>query len=67
MSGQIKKFIDQIVEQRAHGNPVLAQTTHTKLLLKGIDPARYSAGSPDDPAVLAQLKRIASDLGVSLT
>lgn len=64
MAGQIKQMIDSIVAQRAKGNPTIALTTKTKLVLKGLNPDRFDAGSPDDPAVIAKVKAIAAELGV---
>jgi hypothetical protein len=64
MAGQIKHMIDSIVEQRAKGNPTIALTTKTKLVLKGLNPDRFDSGSPDDPAVITKVKAIAADLGV---
>ncbi len=66
MAGQIKAMIDQIIQQRSKGNSVLASTTTTKLILQGIDPAKFTAASPDDPAVIAKLRQLASDLSVTL-
>ncbi len=63
MPGQIQHIIDAIVEERSHGNPVLASATRSKLLLKGIDPSRYTNMSPDDPEVMAKLKEIAKESG----
>jgi hypothetical protein len=64
MAGVIKRMIDSMVEQRARGNPTVALTTKTKLVLKGLNPDRFSASSPDDPATIAKLRAIATDLGV---
>ena len=64
MPGKIKLTIDSIVEKRSRGNPVLANTTRTKLIMKGIDISKYTATSEDDPAVLAKLDVIAKELGV---
>jgi hypothetical protein len=64
MAGQIKRMIDSIVEQRARGNPTVVVTTRTKLVLKGVNPDRFHANSPDDLAVISKLKAIAADLGV---
>jgi len=64
MAGMIKRMIDSIVEQRAKGNAAIALTVQTKLVLKGLNPDRFNASSPDDPAVIAKLKAIAVDLGV---
>ena len=65
MSGQIKALIDHIIESRAKGNSTIVNTTRTKLILKGINPSKYTAESPDDEAVLSQLHQIAAELGVS--
>ena len=66
MAGQVRAMIDQIVEQRSKGNSVLATTTLTKLILKGLDPARYDANSPDYPIVIARLREVAAELNVTL-
>ncbi len=67
MAGKIKLLIDNLVEQRAQGNPSLESTTRTKLLLKGIDGTKYTASSDDDPAVIQKIREIAKDMGVQLT
>jgi len=66
MAGQIKRLIDEIVEQRAKGNPLLVETTRAKLIFKGLNPARFHGGSPDDPKIIAKVRAIAVDLGVEL-
>jgi hypothetical protein len=66
MAGQIKMMIDQIIEERSKGNALLVSTTQTKLILKGFDPVKYDASSPDDPAVIARLRQVAADLNVTL-
>lgn len=66
MAGKIKKIIDSIINQRSSGNPVLASTTKTKLLIKGIDPDKYSDSSDDDPSVIAKLEALAAELNVKL-
>ncbi len=65
MAGQIRRALDSIISRRAHGDPTLVTTTKTKILLKGVDPDRFDAHSPDDPVVLAKVQAIARDLGVS--
>lgn len=67
MAGKIKVLIDNLIEQRAKGNPSLESTTRTKLLLKGVDGAKYTASSDDDPAVIEKIRQIAKDMGVQLT
>lgn len=66
MAGQIHAAIERIVSSRSNGNAALAQATRTKLLMKGIDAAKWSASSPDDPGVLAKVKQAAADFGVPL-
>ena len=66
MAGQVRAMIDQIIAKRSNGNPVLASTTQTKLILKGIDPNKYDASSPDDPQVIARLRELAAELSISL-
>jgi hypothetical protein len=66
MPGKIKIMIDRIVAERSHGNQTLVTTTKTKLLLKGIDPDKFSATSPDDPEIIARLQVLAKDLNVKL-
>lgn len=63
MAGQIKRMLDSIVEQRAKGNPVLIQTTKTKLSLKGLSPDKFDTASPDDPALIEKVKAVAAELG----
>lgn len=67
MSGLVKKMIDTIVLERSKGNVVIANSTRTKLLLKGIDPFKYTSASDDDASVIARLRSVAVDLGVRLT
>lgn len=62
MAGKIKKMIDSIIEQRAKDNPMLAGVIKTKLMLKGIDPSKFSATSDDDPAVISKLEGLMKEL-----
>jgi hypothetical protein len=66
MPGVIKSMLDRIVEARAKGNQAIRYSTITKLNLKGIAPAKFTASSPDDPAVIARVRAIAAELGVSI-
>lgn len=66
MGGKIKQMIDTIVAQRSKGNPAIAKAVKAKLILKGINPDGYTAGSADDPAVLRLLDNMARELGVSI-
>jgi len=61
MAGKIKKMIDSIIEQRAKDNAMLARVIKTKLILKGIDPSKFSAQSDDDPAIIRKLESLMKD------
>jgi hypothetical protein len=66
MAGQIKAMLDRIIVERAKGDSVLVPLTRAKLILKGFDPDRFGPNTPDDPAVIARIRQIARELGVSL-
>ena len=66
MAGQIKTMLDRIIVARAKGDSVLMPLMKAKLILKGLDPDRFGPNTPDDPVVIARIKQIASELGVSL-
>lgn len=66
MPGQIKRMMDSILADRARRNPTLALTTKTKLILKGMNPDRFTSTSEDDPAVIAKLRAFASELGITV-
>ena len=65
MAGQIKKMLDQIIETRSQGELIIALTTRTKLVLKGVNPDHYGSDSKDDPEIIARVKEIAKELGVT--
>jgi hypothetical protein len=62
MSGKIKKMIDTLFTPRVNDNAMLAGIYKTKLMLKGIDPSKFSTHSPDDPAVIAKLEGLLKEL-----
>jgi hypothetical protein len=66
MAGLIKQMIDTIIEKKTRGNPTLVLTTKTKFILKGLNPDSYTASSTDDPAVIAKLRVIASEMGITM-
>jgi len=66
MAGQIKTIIDHILQERSKGNQTLMQTTKTKLILKGLNPDKWSLLSDDNPEVLAKVKTIAAEFGISV-
>jgi len=62
MAGKIKQMIDTIITQRGKDNAMLAGILKTKLMLKGIDPSKFTAQSPDDPAVISKLEAILKEI-----
>lgn len=66
MAGQIKSMFDRVIEKRAKGNPTVALMTKTKFVLRGLNPDRYDRTSPDDADVLAKVKAVALEMGVSV-
>lgn len=62
MAGKIKQIIDSIIEQRAKDNPMLERVIKTKLILKGINPNKYTLQSDDDPVVLGKLEKMMREL-----
>ncbi len=66
MAGQIKTLIDKIVAMRSKGDPIIASTTKTKMILKGINIKNYDHQSEDDEAVIQRLHEIAEGFGLRL-
>ncbi len=66
MNGKAKQLIDAIIAQRSGGNPTLMITTRTKIMLKGVNPERFLASTPDDPVIIDKLRRIGQELGVQI-
>lgn len=64
MPGKIRLMLNHIIEKRSEGNPTLAMTTRTKLILKGLNPDRYDASSADDPVIVEKVKAVAREMGV---
>jgi len=66
MAGKINRQLHLIISEVAKNNPIIMNTTRTKLISKGIDPNKYSLDSPDDPEILEKLKIIAAEFGLKL-
>jgi hypothetical protein len=58
MSGKIKQMIDKILTERSKGNEMVERIIRTKLILKGIDPAKFSEQSDDDPKIIEKLEKM---------
>lgn len=66
MAGIIKQLLDKIIETRSQGNPATVQLTKVKLILKGVDPDKFTASSEDDPKIISKIQDIAKELAVTL-
>jgi len=66
MPGTIRKAIDRIKDVRSGGNSVVALTIETRLVLQGFDPLRFGYEDADDPARLARLREVASEMDVDI-
>ena len=64
MTGKIKFMLDEIIRIRTANNPLFASTTKTKLILKGLDPSKFTSASPDDPTIIARVIATAAEMGV---
>ena len=62
MAGKIRQMIDSVIAQRAMGNPMLEKIIKTKMILKGVNPNKYTPESDDDPGVLEKLERMLTEL-----
>lgn len=65
--GKTKKIIDRIIAVRSGGDPSIENNIKTKLVLKGINPNKYSGNTVDDPKTIAQLRKMANAMGVDIT
>jgi hypothetical protein len=64
MAGRIKAIIDEIIRQRSAANPMFAGMVKTKLILKGLDPSKFDANSPDDAGLILKVSQAAAEMGV---
>jgi hypothetical protein len=63
MAGKIRQMIDSVIAQRAMGNPMMEKIIKTKLILKGVNPNKYTLQSDDDPLILEKIERMLTELG----
>ena len=64
LAGQVQRMIQTVIKQKAKGNSVIENSIRTKMYLKGIVVDKYTAMSPDDPAVMQKVRDIAKEFGV---
>ncbi len=66
MAGTVKKILDAIIATRGQSNPTFIEATRAKLILKGMNPAKYTDATPDDPAAVARARQVAAEFGVNV-
>ncbi len=66
MAGTVKKVLDAIIAARGQNNPTFIEATRAKLILKGMNPAKFTATTPDDPATVEKARRVAAEFGVTV-
>jgi hypothetical protein len=64
--GKTRKLINQIIDERSKGNPIIARTLRIKLMLKGINPDAYLNDTLDNPKTLKQVEQLAITMGVNI-
>ncbi len=67
MAGKIKKMLNDIIVQKSGGNITFATVTKTKLILKGLNPDKFTSLSADDPTIIAKVQAAAKEMGVTLS
>ncbi|HUK66612.1 MAG TPA: hypothetical protein VLV17_07260 [Anaeromyxobacteraceae bacterium] len=66
MTGTVKHMLDTIIAVRGKGNPTFVEATRAKLILKGLNPVKFTASTVDDPAIVARVRTVATEFGVNL-
>jgi len=66
LAGQIKSLLDQIIQHKSQGDPIMEKLMKTKLLVKGIRCDQFTLTSDDDPTILHKVQQAAVDFGVPL-
>lgn len=64
MAGQIKKMLDQIIMQKSNGNPTIMAVIKTKLILKGLNPDKFTAQTEDNFELIKKVREAAQEMGV---
>jgi hypothetical protein len=66
LAGQVYNMIQQVITQKGKGNLVIENSVRTKMYLKGIAVDKYTAASPDDPAIILKVREVAKEFGISV-
>jgi len=66
VAGTVKRVLEAVIAARGHNNPTFMETTRAKLILKGLNPAKFTESTPDDPAQVAKARQVAAEFGVDV-
>jgi hypothetical protein len=66
MASKAKRQIEQIIAGVSKGNPTLKSVTITRLILRGLNPDKFTDSSVDDPVILEKIKKFATDNGITV-
>jgi hypothetical protein len=64
--GTVKRVLDAVIAARGQSNPTFIEATRAKLILKGLNPAKFTEGTPDDPVQVAKARKVAAEFGVTV-
>ena len=64
MAGKIKKMLDQIIMQKSNGNATIMAATKTKLILKGLNPDKFTSLSEDNSDLIKKVRETAQEMGI---
>jgi hypothetical protein len=67
VAGTVKRVLDAIIAARGRSNPTFIEATRAKLILKGMNPAKFTETTPDDPAAVARARQVAAEFGVHVS
>jgi hypothetical protein len=66
VTGTVKRVLDAIIAARGKDNATFVEATRAKLILKGMNPAKFTEATPDDPATVDRARKIAAEFGVTI-
>ncbi len=65
-TGTVRRVLDAVIAARGQNNPTFIEATRAKLILKGMNPARFTESTPDDPVQVARARKVAAEFGVNV-
>ena len=66
IAGEVKRILDKIYKERANGNQMIENSLKVKLILKGLDPKKFTDDSNDSAEVIEKAKTAAKEFGVNV-